>query len=311
MPRMRRPDPGRLRPLIDSFCLALRVAGKADRTRQMYADAVGWFAGWLLGRGFTGDWPAVTRDELRGFFVWMEEAGYSKGYRNNIARCLQAFFKWHAEEEAAPNPFATFTAPAAAKPGEKLVPVIEPEHLAALIRDAERGRDFESRRDAAILRLFACTGVRLAELALLRVADVDVSGREATVTGKGGRQRKVRFDQRCALALDRYSRSRALRRATAADLPGLWLAARRDTAMTPSGVYQVIARRGQRLGIRLHPHMFRHTFTHRWLDAGGAEGDLMELNGWESPQMLRHYGASARAARARRAYDRIDVMGGL
>jgi hypothetical protein len=31
----------------------------------------------------------------------------------------------------------------------------------------------------------------------------------------------------------------------------------------------------------------------------------MELNGWTSPQMLRRYGASARAARARRSYDRV------
>ena len=31
----------------------------------------------------------------------------------------------------------------------------------------------------------------------------------------------------------------------------------------------------------------------------------MELNGWSSPQMLPRYGASARAARARRTYDRI------
>ena len=30
-----------------------------------------------------------------------------------------------------------------------------------------------------------------------------------------------------------------------------------------------------------------------------------ELNGWTSPQMLTRYGASARAARARRSYDRI------
>ncbi len=31
----------------------------------------------------------------------------------------------------------------------------------------------------------------------------------------------------------------------------------------------------------------------------------MELNGWSSPQMLTRYGASARAVRARRTYDRI------
>jgi integrase len=53
------------------------------------------------------------------------------------------------------------------------------------------------------------------------------------------------------------------------------------------------------------PHRFRHHFSHTWLDRGGTEGDLMELDGWTSPQMLRRYGASARSARARRSYDRI------
>ena len=49
----------------------------------------------------------------------------------------------------------------------------------------------------------------------------------------------------------------------------------------------------------------RHYFSHTWLERGGAERDLMELNGWTSPQMLTRYGASARGARARRSYDRI------
>ena len=52
----------------------------------------------------------------------------------------------------------------------------------------------------------------------------------------------------------------------------------------------------------MYPHRFRHHFSHTWLDRGGPEGDLMELNGWTSPQMLRRYGASART---RRTYDRI------
>jgi hypothetical protein len=53
------------------------------------------------------------------------------------------------------------------------------------------------------------------------------------------------------------------------------------------------------------PVPFRHHFSHTWLERGGAERDLMELNGWTSPQMLARYGASARSARARRTYDRI------
>ncbi len=72
-------------------------------------------------------------------------------------------------------------------------------------------------------------------------------------------------------------------------------------------VYQVIERRGRDAGVEVNPRKFRHTFSHVFLDRGGAEGDLMELNGWSSPQMLARYGRSARSARARRHYD--DVMG--
>ena len=67
----------------------------------------------------------------------------------------------------------------------------------------------------------------------------------------------------------------------------------------------MIARRGRQCGADAWPHRFRHHFSHTWLDRGGAEGDLMELNGWSSPQMLRGYGASVRSARARRTYDLI------
>ncbi len=75
--------------------------------------------------------------------------------------------------------------------------------------------------------------------------------------------------------------------------------------LTANGIYQMIVRRGRQCGVAVYPHRFRHHFSHTWLDRGGAEGDLMELNGWTSPQMLRRYGASARGARARRNYDRV------
>jgi integrase/recombinase XerD len=75
--------------------------------------------------------------------------------------------------------------------------------------------------------------------------------------------------------------------------------------LTPNGIYQAVARAGERAGVAVYPHRFRHHFSHTWLDRGGAEGDLMELKGWVSPQMLTRYGASARGARARRSYDRV------
>lgn len=297
---------GPLKAHITSFTLALQVAEKAPRTIEMYLDAVRWFAGWLTSDTKVRRWDRVTRAELRDFFLHMHELKYERSYRNNIGRCLQAYFKWLAAEEEWPDPFATFKPPPPPKPDEKMVPVLAEADMRMLIKDAEAGRDFESRRDAALMRLFASTGCRLSEITHLTVEAVDVAGRQAVVTGKGNKTRQVKFDHKCALALDRYLRKRAEH--PAADLPALWIGVRRRMPMTPSGVRQVIERRGERLGLDIHPHLFRHTFSHNWLDAGGAEGDLMELNGWDSPQMLRHYGASARSARARRAYDRVNVM---
>jgi len=70
--------------------------------------------------------------------------------------------------------------------------------------------------------------------------------------------------------------------------------------LTATGIYQVVTRRGRQAVVTVYPHRLRHHFNHTWLDRGGAERDLMELNGWTSPQML-----TRNAARARRSYDRI------
>jgi len=78
--------------------------------------------------------------------------------------------------------------------------------------------------------------------------------------------------------------------------------------MTANGIHQMLQRRAGAASIEhLHPHMFRHTFAHRWLADGGQEQDLMRLAGWKSPQMLSRYGASAADERARDAHRRMRL----
>ena len=192
---------------------------------------------------------------------------------------------------------------------DTLVPVFTSGELSALEK-ACAVRGFAQRRDAAIIAMFRATGIRLAELAAIRYHpedtqrnDIDLWRREITVRGKATKPRIVRFGYQAAQTLDRYLRVRA--RHAQAWRPQLWLGVNNRGPLTPSGIYQIITRRGHQAGVVVYPHRFRHHFSHTWLDRGGPEGDLMELNGWSSPQMLRRYGASARSARARRTYDRI------
>jgi len=146
------------------------------------------------------------------------------------------------------------------------------------------GRGFAQRRDAAVIAVFRATGIRLSELAGIRYhpedaerSDLDLWQREITVRGKNGKARIVKIDYQTARSLDRYLRARA--RHTQAWRPQLWLGVNNRGPMTANGIYQMIVRRGRQCGVNVHPHRFRHHFSHTWLDRGGPEGDLMELNG--------------------------------
>ena len=288
-------------PMIGSFDLHLRAEHKSPKTITIYTDAATWFASASLVPAGLTDWSQVTARHVQ---EWVSTllAGYTDQYANNQFRALQQFFKWHATEdpdEPRRNPMANLKPP---KIGGKLVPVITDGELSALLA-ACKGSGFENRRDYAVISLFRDTGARLSELSGLGTEDVSaMTGRQpsparatSSAPSSTPTTRPAHLTGTCASAPSTRWRDSAL-----------WLGVR-GGPMTSSGVYQMIERRASQAGIRLHPHMFRHTFSHNWLDKGGAEGDLMELNGWEGPQMLARYGRSARGARARRHYD--DVTG--
>jgi integrase len=137
------------------------------------------------------------------------------------------------------------------------VPVLTEDQLRRLLNACD-GRDFASRRDAAIIRLLVDTGLRRGECAGIMLDDLDLDDQVVTVLGKGRRPRVLAYGRKTALALDRYLRARAGHPHAA--LPNLWVG--RNGAMTPSGVFQVVADRGASVGLPgLHPHRLRHSFA--------------------------------------------------
>ena len=289
----------------------LAAEGKAAKTVRTYTEAVQWFAAaHLTPRTSCTRWEQVSGHDVQRWMVHLLTR-YSDAYASNQFRRCSSSSRWLAEEEQLPDPMTRLRAP---KVSDKLVPVFTSEELSALGKTCQ-GRSFAQRRDTAIIAVLNATGIRAGELAGIRYdpddprrSDVDLWRREITVCGKGGRSRVVRIGHEAARALDRYLRVRS--KHAQAWRRELWLGVNNRGPMTANGIYQMIARRGRQAGVDAWTHRFRHHFSHTWLDRGGAEGDLMELNGWSSPQMLRLYGASARSARARsararRTYDRI------
>ncbi len=234
-----RPGPGR--PTLAGVCQAeryLQARGKELVTAKR-ADLEA-FIGDLLGRR-----AAVT--------TW------------TYHKALRVLYAWLVEEqEIDASPMARMRPPIVP---EQPVPVVPDDGLRRLLKACD-GRDFEARRDTAIILLLLDIGPRRGELAGVKLADVDLDLVVVTVLGKGRRPRSLPFGHRAGVPLDRYLRARARHRL--ARLDWLWLGPK--GRLTDSGMAQMLRRRGAEAGLPgLYPHRLRHTFAHQWL----AEGMLL------------------------------------
>lgn len=284
-----------------SWSLSLAAANRSPRTVTTYLEAFDKFAAYLAAEGVTDDPTAITRAHVRGFVTSMQDAGNAPATVSNRFRALAVFFGWLlAEDEITVNPMAGLERPVVP---EKQVAVITDEQITRLLA-VTAGKSFNDRRDRAIVSLLFDTGMRRAELLGLEVEDVALLAGTAVVMGKGRRPRLVAVGAATARDVDRYLRARA--RHAHAKSP--WLILGPNGRLTASALAQLMVRLGRKAGIDggLHAHMFRHSFADRWLREGGNEGDLMQLAGWRSRDMMRRYGSITASDRAREAHRRFS-----
>ena len=258
---------------IKIFLAAKRVEGCSEKTVRYYDSTIR-----NVLNTIKKDVKSVTTDDLRMYLDdYQKRSGASKVTIDNIRRILSSFFAWLEDEDyIIKSPVRRIHKVKTCK----TVKETYSDEALELMRDSA-----ECIRDHAIIDLLASTGMRVGELVKLNISDIDFENRECVVLGKGNKQRKVYFDARTKIHLQKYIKSRNDTN------EALFVSLQKPyNRLLISGVEIRLRELGRKLNInKVHPHKFRRTLATIAIDKGMPIEQVQQLLGHQSVDTTLQY----------------------
>lgn len=248
---------------VELFLSAKRIEGCSEKTLKYYESTI---EAMLI--DLKKDVKHVVTDDIRRYMTeYQERKKSSKVTIDNIRRILSSFFSWLEDEDyILKSPVRRIHR---IKTGVNIKETYSDEAL-ELMRD-----NCTELRDLAMIDMFASTGMRVGEMVLLNINDIDFNERECVVFGKGSKERVVYFDARTKIHLINYLQSRT------DNNPALFVSLKAPYhRLKIGGVEKRLRELGKSLGLnKVHPHKFRRTLATMAIDKGMPIEQLQQLLG--------------------------------
>lgn len=249
---------------INYFLATKKLEGLSQKTLRNYEYILR-----KLQNMFYKPVSAITTGDIK-MFMYSQAENKSPSSMNTFMTPIKLFFSWLQNEEfIIKNPCASI------KPMKEPKRMRKPltEEQVEILRDC-----MLTRREKAILEFFLSTGCRLSEVLNVKVKELDFNNKTLLVIGKGNKERKVYFTERCKRALLNYLKDRK------DNCEYLFITdVRPYRKLSERGMQRIVKVMKIKSGLdrNIHPHIFRHTFATHALRSGMKPEIIQQILGHE------------------------------
>ena len=219
----------------------------------------------------------VSTEDLTELLRERVNDGLANSSQRVLVVHLKVFFRWlTARNIINQDPSDLIDAP---KQGRSLPDSLDLEIISKIL-DGLDGNDALQVRDRAILELFYASGIRLSELAKLKLEHYLPEEGLIRVTGKGNKTRLVPVGKRAVEAIEQYlknSRSKLVKAKTGSFV----FLSVRGSSLSPERLRAIVKERTKLAGVdtNIYPHLLRHSFATHLLNGGADLRAIQEMLG--------------------------------
>lgn len=271
---------------IEDFLKYLEVERSySQNTLRAYAKDLEEFESFLKENSINLE--TLTHTYLREFIFHLKIKGSKASTINRKVSAIRSFLKFLAKKGFSSN---TLSTKLLFKSSFSRLPYVPSEEELNQLIDQLASSDFQNLRTKVIFEFLYGSGLRISELANLRLRELDLERRIMKVKGKGQKERLVPLSKRAKEVLSLYLvKRKALLKSLGRESEYL-LINKRGNRLTERWIFELIKKEGKKVGLyKLHPHALRHAFATHLLNAGMDLRSIQDLLGHKSLATTQRY----------------------
>ena len=281
--------------ILDEYKQALETAGKSRRTIDGYLENSRKYFTFLETEGLVKPIHELGKKGLREYVThlqnrvrWPNNPHIKEENRGRLSpfairayvRDIKTLWSWlYREGYIEENPLATFALPAVP---ENLTRIVTPEQYKTLLSNIDTSTPDGSKYYCILLILYD-NGMRISELVVLRISNIDFEGKTIRIMGKGGIERMVPITVYTRRHIVKYIDGARLK-LSPGNCPYLF-ADYDGEPISKNSVQQFMRRLLAKSGfkeVKFSPHILRHSFATQLLANGGNVFHLKAILGHKS-----------------------------